>query len=213
MLSIIWMMICSAFGVAIILFTLYFTMCKSNAKQENIYREFLDAEHQANFSRKKDPESEDYLQVDIHTLPIREYPDEAKYSRVVTRQNNILEISRLPMICGVRGLSNRALKLKYGTANLDTIVTYEENYNRLIHNLLEWAAALNALGNTTDAFAVLETAVEYDCDRSQAYTMLADLITDRARLEALRKKAQSILSGSAAERTLAYIDMRMSEIK
>ena len=202
-----------ALGVTIIIFTLYLKARKSSGEQDDIYRGFLDSEHDANFSRKKDPVPEDYLMVDPHIFPIRDYPDDPAYARVIARQNNALEISRLPMICNVRGLNNRELKLKYGTANLDTIVTYEENYNRFIHNLLEWSTALTALGNTTDAATVLKIAIKYHCDRSQAYTILADLISDPIMLLELREKAESILTGAVAERTLAHIDIRMDEIK
>jgi len=195
-----------------IVYLLCFKTRKRNLRQEDLYREFLDAEHHANFSRKKDPDPEEYLKIDPHTLPIRNYPDEPTYARVVARQNNILNVASLPMIYNIRGMSNRELKLKYGAANLDRMVTYEENYDRFIHHLLEWATALTALGNTADACTVLKAAIEYHCDRSQAYTMLAGLISDRGELDALRKKAQSILSGSAAERTLAYIDMKVGEI-
>jgi len=209
MLSAPLMTIFTALGVAIIALTLYSKTRKSNTAQENLYNHFLDTERDANFSRKKDPVPEDYLSVDIHTLPICEYPDEPAYARVAARQNNVLEISRLPMIFDVRGMSNRELKLKYGTANLDMIVTYEENYDRFIHNLLEWAAALIVLGNTTDATAVLEAAVGHRCDRSQAYTMLADITTGRKKLEELRIKAASKLEGPAAGRALAYIEERL----
>ena len=202
------MLLFIALGVTIIVLTFYFKTRKSDAKQEKLYKSFFNDEHNADLSRKKDPVPEDYLAVDIHTLPIREYPDEPAYTRVAARQNNVLEISHLPMICDMHGMSNRELKLKYGTANLETIVTYEDNYNRFIHNLIEWGAALAALGNTSDAIAVFEAAIEYRCDRSQAYTMLADLITDRVKLNSLREKAESQLSGSALERTLVYIDKR-----
>jgi len=201
-----------ALGVTTIVFTLYIKTRKSGAIQEGLFKNFLDAEHGADFSRKKDPEAEDFLSVDIHTLPICEYPEEPAYARVAVRQKNVLEISKLPMICNVSGMSNRELKLKFGTANLDSIVTYEENYNRFIHNLLEWSTGLIALGKTEDATAVLKVAIEHRCDRSQAYTMLAELLTDRMKLLMLREKAESILGGSVAERTLVQIDQRLEQI-
>lgn len=207
------MLIFIPLGMAIIIFTIYSKTRKSNATQKSIYQSFLKEERESNFARKKDPEPEDYLTVDIHRLPIREYPDDPTYTRVAARQKNILEIARLPMICDVRGMTNRELKLKYGTANLDTIITYEENYNRFIHNLLEWATALTGLGNNIDAAVVLEAAIDHRCDRSQAYTMLADITTDRDKLGALQKKAQAALLGSALGRTLAHIDQRLDAIK
>jgi hypothetical protein len=202
-----------AFGIGIIVISLKHHFRKKSAKQENIYKDFLDAEREADFARRKDLSPDDYLKVDVNILPVREYPDSPEYNRVTARQNNVIESARLPMICDVRKLSNRELKLKYGMANLDTIVTYEENYDRFIHNLLEWSEALISLGVPADAAAVLEAAIGYRCDRSHAYTTLADMTTERDKLVLLCEKAQSALSGSALERTLAHINHKKGMIE
>lgn len=200
-------------GIALIIFTVYIKTRKSGDLQLDAYNEFLDKEQEANFSRRKDPVPEDYLTVDVNKLPIREYPDDQAYQRVLLRQLNALTFAQMPMIYGYRGMNNRELKLKYGAANLDMIITYEENYDQFIHNLLEWATALISLGNLDDAAAVLEVAAEYNCDRSQAYTLLADIYSKRgelAKLDGLKSRALEVLPESAVTRALAHIDGLMS---
>ncbi|MCL2699693.1 MAG: hypothetical protein FWE68_05220 [Defluviitaleaceae bacterium] len=201
-----------AVGVVIIVMTLYRATRRSDAGQKDIYSDYLEAERAANFSRRSDLAPEDYLTVSTDMLPIREYPNDPAYERAAARQKNVLEAARLPMVRDAQSMSNRELKLKYGTANLDTIIIFEENYNRFIHNLLEWATALITVGEKADAAAVLAAAVEHHCDRSQAYTLMADLTADRGGLYSLREKAKNALSGAALERTLAHIDTRIGAL-
>ncbi len=159
-----------------------------------------------------------FFTVDKELLPFRDYTQdyESETVRVLQRQMEVQKKLELPMIYLKNKISNTELKNTYGVAKFETIIQYEENYEEFMHSLLEWAAALIASENLFDAERVLLTAIEYHCDRSMAYIMLADIygaynVNKLKEFYEFSKTAEQLVKSNIVQhKVLSYIEDKIN---
>lgn len=156
------------------LFCIYvkFKIIESNKKNKKSAKAFWDREEKAMFVRKKSLENLDYIHIDRNTLPILERGTCS--DEILGIQNNVLNLLEHKMV-NLNGKTNTDLKIEYGTANLDTLITYENNYNLLIKYLFRWGKSLHKENKTDEAIEVLETGVNIATDISEHYILLGKL--------------------------------------
>lgn len=173
------------FFICFVIFMAYlaYKRSKQSQNQENANSSFLERERLANTTRKKDISGLAYLPFSFDRLPVTHTPNE-KLSAIEAKLKELSE----KKIINLSMYSNTDLKLMYGPANLPALSEYDDNYHCLASTLLEEANCLTELGQTKDAAAVLEYAMELGMQQSQIYLLLADLY----RKQNMPEKIQSI---------------------
>jgi hypothetical protein len=158
------------FTIAMIVFIvlLKMTINKNNHSNEEAESAFWERERQANFTRKQDISTLDYI-----TIPLDKFP-----LNLGTESENALKELSGAKILNLTGISNTDLKLTYGVANLEALSEYDGNFTRLVQVLASYGKELADAGQTADAQTVLEFAVSIHADSKQIYTQLAELYRD-----------------------------------
>lgn len=159
----------------IIFIWLRYEISKSSRKTEENSSSFWKREQESNFVRKKDISNLNYLSIPVKTLPFHtDNTDEAL--KELEEQIHIL--SQSPIL-NLSHMSNTDIKLKYGTANLELLSSYDQNYLLLIRTLYEWANLLYEKNLIKDAQTVLEFGIECNSDITGNYTLLANIYKEQ----------------------------------
>ncbi len=98
-------------------------------------------------------------------------------------------------ILNLTGISNTELRLTYGTANLDPLMSYDHNFTQLIRSLQKWGSLLASAGHPEDAVTVLSYAVSIGSDIAGTYAVLARLYKSKgefAKIEELKASAEEL---------------------
>ena len=98
-------------------------------------------------------------------------------------------------ILNLTGISNTELRLTYGTANLDPLMSYDHNFTVLIRGLQKWGSLLTSAGYPDDAVTVLSYAVSIGSDIAGTYAVLARLYKSRgeySKIEELKETAEGL---------------------
>lgn len=111
--------------------------------------------------------------------------------------NAELELCKLAdsRILNLTGVSNTELRLTYGTANLDPLTAYDQNFTTLIRSLQKWGALLASSGRKQDAITVLSYAVTIGSDIAGTYALLARLYKEQgnlSKIEELKETAEAL---------------------
>lgn len=111
--------------------------------------------------------------------------------------NAELELCKLAdeRILNLTGISNTELRLTYGTANLDPLTVYDQNFTNLIRTLQKWGSLLASADQKADAVTVLSYAVSIGSDIAGTYALLARLYKERgevSKIEELKKAAEEL---------------------
>ena len=103
--------------------------------------------------------------------------------------NAELELCKLAdeRILNLTGISNTELRLTYGTANLDPLTLYDQNFTALIRSLQKWGSLLASAGNKPDAVTVLSYAVSIGSDIAGTYALLARLYKEQGELSKIEE--------------------------
>lgn len=108
-----------------------------------------------------------------------------------------LELCKLAdsKILNLTGISNTELRLTYGTANLDLLTAYDQNFTVLIRGLQKWGTLLATAEKKEDAITVLAYAVSIGSDIAGTYALLARLYKEQGefqKIEALKESAEAL---------------------
>lgn len=98
-------------------------------------------------------------------------------------------------ILNLTGISNTELRLTYGTANLDPLMSYDQNFTQLIRALQKWGSLLASAGKKKDAVTVLSYAVRIGSDIAATYALLARLYKEQgelSKIEEMKDSAESL---------------------
>ena len=180
--------------ICIILFVLWLSyerkkVDKSSKKKSE---EFWKREHESNLIRRKDLSNLDYITINYENLPFFENVD----SEIQYVQDQLIKLKD-EKIVNLSGLSNTDLKLTYGSANINELSLYDQNYTLLVRNLNKWAQLLYAQNKIAETKQVLEYAISIGSDISQSFLTLATIYLDEGdleRLHSLKEKAEQISS-------------------
>lgn len=156
----------------LVIFLLWFTFkIKKNGKQgEELSDQFWRQETKANLTRKKDISNLNFISVPVNELPFEETSDPT-LKRI---QDKVMRMSEKKMV-NFSGITNTALKLEYGTANIDALSAYDENYTTLIRTLTDWSNYLYEHDKVAEAKQILEFCIECGTDITNNYLLLAKI--------------------------------------
>lgn len=146
-------------------------------------------EMNASLARKKDINPEYFVTVDTSHLPIKEYGPSHQNEKVALLQSKVCTNAQKTMIRLPKPMRNVDIKLAFGVANLEVVIQYEENYNRYILSLINWAEELKNTGLPDEAETVLKESVSLGSDVSKSYTLLADIYSESKQHQKLKELA------------------------
>lgn len=182
------------FFICFILFILWFRVkTKQSSKEENkSIEEFLTREQEANFTRKKDISNLEYISVNMEILPFSDTTDEYE----IQLENNVKKFADKKLL-NLSGLTNTDIKLLYGSANLDILSSYDQNYTLLLRDLNKWGAYLFQKERYSDSKTVLEYALYLGSDITETYTTLAKIYLSEDSPEKVQKLIEQISESDA----------------
>lgn len=144
---------------------LAFYIRKNDTAQQKAQDEFWEKERLSNAVRKKDISKLDYISIPLDKIPVK---------LESSTENTILALAQKPMLNFV-GISNTDLKLEYGTANLDTLMQYENNFLEFVALLPDYAKELMEAGEKESALMLLEFAANANADSRKIDNMIIQL--------------------------------------
>lgn len=155
------------FLVIFIVFCLVLTFYirKNDTAQQKAQHDFFEKERLSNTVRKKDISKLDYISIPLDKIPVK---------LESSTENTIFVLAEKPMLNFV-GISNTDLKLQYGTANLDILTEYENNFLEFVALLPDYATELVEAGQKESAIMLLEFAVSVNADSRKIDNLLASL--------------------------------------
>ena len=164
-----------------------------NKRRGNSISRLLEEDMNANYTRSREIEPENFFTPDLSCLPIRD----TATGIILKKQEMVIGSSSKKMVYFSKKMSNIELKSKYGLATFDKITGYEENYTRYISALISWAEALLDDGGyqqKKDAIIILENTVSLGSDYRKTYKLLADYYTGNADVKGLDYLLEGIRS-------------------
>lgn len=195
------------FCVLVLCIWIHYENKKSSNAEKKESDTFWKKEHEADFVRKKDISSLEYITIPVKELPFgildgisektipessgdETTPAEADLqlgktvSAIKNCEQTVLNLSQ-KKILNLTGITNTELKLTYGAANLDELSSYDQNFTVLARTLHQWACALDSLGFTREAQTVLEFGIASGSDVSGSYALLARIYRIQGNVEGL----------------------------
>lgn len=163
---------------------------KHTANQDAVEDRFWQKENLANHTRRKDISGLPYINIPLDKFPIGRH--ENNILKDYEKQINTLSTQK---ILNLSSYTNTELKIAYGTANLEALSVYDQNFTTLCHALVSYAKELYALGFATDAQTVLEYGIEIGSDISQNFLLLAQIYWENgstAQISELIEKASCL---------------------
>lgn len=188
----------------IIVFLSFSKSREKNAKKSS--EEFWQKERASMLVPKKDISSLDYITIPYASLPfcywtpgndapIQITADASPDSEELAATEYTLCTLAESKIVNLTGISNTELRLTYGTANLEPLTVYDQNFTVLIRTLQKWGALLASADRKADAVTVLSYAVSIGSDIAGTYALLARLYKDQgelSKIDELRASADSL---------------------
>ncbi len=154
---------------------IYRAMKKDTRAGQKNNDQFWDRENQSNSVRKKSLDNLNYITIPFENLPTHIMTEDANIKEYL----DTLQILSTQKIVNFTGYSNTDLKLEYGTANLNFLSEYDQNYTLLVLTLQKWGEVLYNAGLQDDAATIFEFAVEISTDIGKTYYTLAQIYADR----------------------------------
>jgi hypothetical protein len=154
-------------------------MKRRGRANEALIKDFIETERNANSARRKDIDPSLFFSPDLNLLPAGK-EDSKAYAQVVSHAAHKMIKFEAPV-------SNTELKLAYGPSQLEDITLMEENFNKYLRALIEWAEELIGAGINNDALRILEYTLELGSDYVKSYTLTADRYAEEAQLDKLNE--------------------------
>lgn len=170
-----------------------FSIRRQNKQRKQQEDAFWDRERRANNVRRKSLDGLSYITIPLETFPTHLLQDNA----VVRECIETLSALTSQKIVNLTGWSNTDLKLEYGTANINLLSEYDQNYTVLVRTLQKWADELLAAGFADEAAVLMEFAVNTGTDVGATYYKLADYRASMGQweqIDGLIEKAQGLNS-------------------
>lgn len=157
--------------------------------------DFWARERRANSIRRKSLDGLKYVSIPLEAFPTHLLHE----NRDVLECIEILESLTARKIVNLTGWSNTDLKLEYGTANINVLTEYDQNYTILVRTLQRWADILTENGYAKEAIPLMEFAVGTGTDIGRTYYQLAEYYSSVGRYEEidrLRHAAKNLRSST-----------------
>ncbi len=127
-----------------------------------------------------------YVRSPEHTAPLSEELANVEQELCALADSRIVNLT---------GVSNTELRLTYGTANLELLTSYDQNFTVLIRSLQKWGNLLTSADRPDDAITVLSYAVSIGSDIAGTYAVLARLYKTKgefSKIEELKASAETL---------------------
>lgn len=171
------------FASFIILCLVLMRVLKNQRKiEENNVKSFWARELEANNVRRKSLDNLEYITIPIDSLPLDTLPEDANIQDFIATIKMLSEKT----IVNLTGYTNTDLKLEYGTANINLLTEYDQNYTLMASTLQRWADALYAQGYKDEAVTIMEFALSTRTDTSHTYYLLAEYYRDHQQPEKIQ---------------------------
>lgn len=144
---------------------LAFYIRKNDASQQKVLDDFWEKERQSNAVRKKDISKLDYITIPLDKIPVK---------LCTSTEEAFFALAEKPML-NLVGISNTDLKLQYGTANLEILSEYDNNFIDFVALLPDYATELIEAGEKETARMLLEFAVSVNADSRKIDRLLESL--------------------------------------
>lgn len=154
-------------------------------ENSDVHRMVDDLLSEISATKETVPEST-YLRTSDHAAPLAE--------ELAAVESELCKLANC-RILNLTGISNTELRLTYGTANLDPLTSYDQNFTVLIRTLQKWGTLLASAERKDDAVTVLSYAVSIGSDIAGTYALLARLYKERGELykiESLKESAEAL---------------------
>ena len=138
---------------------------KNDSEQQKVQDEFWEKERLANAVRKKDISKLDYITIPFEKMLVK---------LNTSTEKKLYEFADKPML-NFTGISNTDLKLSYGTANLNILSEYDNNFINFISLLPDYTLELQEAGHNDTAQMLLEFAINCNADSRKIYEQLASI--------------------------------------
>ena len=166
-------------------------------KQQKLYKEreaeFWSRERRADSVRRKSLDGLSYIKIPLESFPTHLLNDDTRVLECI----DVIESLTSRKIVNLTGWSNTDLKLEYGTANLEVLTEYDQNYTVLVRTLQKWADYLMEGGCQKEAATLMEFAVSTGTDISRTYYSLAEYYVSLGQyreIDRLREVAKNLRS-------------------
>ena len=144
---------------------------KNKNRDKESVDSYLKRENAANFTRKQDISSLPYIQIPMDELPFDITLNDSKMQSKIDDYKEIIKnLSDKPML-NLIGVSNTELKEKYGPANLEKLMIYDQHYSRYIQTLSMYAQCIYE-EYPKEAVKLCEYCLEIGTDIAVSYTLL-----------------------------------------
>lgn len=173
--------------------TVYIKKQTKNSKKTD--EEFWNREFLANSVRRKSLDGLKYITIPLETFPTHLLNENADVLECIS----VLEALTSRKIVNLTGWSNTDLKLEYGTANINLLTEYDQNYTVLVRTLQKWADLLTEAGYKKEAIPLLEFAIMTGTDVSRTYYLLAEYYVSAGQykdIDRLRQVAGNLRSAN-----------------
>lgn len=152
---------------------------KMNQQEKATHRSnelFWEREKKSLFIRKKTLDDTIYLKADISKFPKYSLEQfiEWQAKKLYKVQEDCLYYASQPMV-NLSNMLNSEIRLKYGTANLTLIESYENNYISYTKQLYQLGKGFYDINRDDDAITVLEEGIRMGSDISHNYILLGKL--------------------------------------
>ncbi|MDE5588809.1 MAG: hypothetical protein K2J60_06665 [Acetatifactor sp.] len=174
---------------------IFFIMKSQQKKTRDQEAEFWSREERANSVRRKPLDDLNYIKIPLEAFPTHLLNDNDEVLECI----DILESLTSLKIVNFTGRSNTDLKLEYGTANLEVLTEYDQNYTVLVRTLQKWADRLIENDYKKEAVPLMEFAVSTGTDISRTYYILAEYYASLGQyqeIDRLRTVAKNLLSAN-----------------
>ena len=174
---------------------IFFIMKNQQKKAKAQDAEFWSREARANSVRRKSLDNLNYIKIPLEAFPTHLLNDNAEVLECI----DILESFTSRKIVNFTGWSNTDLKLEYGTANLEVLTEYDQNYTILVRTLQKWADHLIEGGYKKEAATLMEFAVSTNTDITRTYYILAEYYASLGQyreIDRLRTVAKNLQSAN-----------------
>jgi len=158
-------------------------------------KSFWDREQSANSVRRKSLENLDYIKIPVENFPNNLMTEDETVADCISIINNLSE----QKIVNFTGYTNTDLKLEFGTANIDLLSAYDQNYTLLVTTLQKWADALWNADHKKEAVIIMEFAISTRTDISRTYYKLAEYYSangQKDKISALIDTAETLRSAN-----------------
>lgn len=180
---------------------------KSDKEQEHALDEFWEKEKKANFTRKKSLDNLSYISIPESITSLVMTSAEGKDALLTLQQLSTQKIVNFT------GITNTDLKLTYGTANINLLSEYDQNYTLMVRTLQKLAVELKKEERLADMETVLTFSINQNSDIKGSYELLASYYKAEGRtedIEALLAGAQK-LPGLSAPSIVRYLESILKE--